>query len=86
VSVTLQFRSVPANLESVIRDAVESGLEGDWAVTVSRSHVDGQWHLGLEGLPAKVRIVLPAVEKLSAHRLARLLREVARMSTAPGAA
>jgi hypothetical protein len=86
VSVILQLRSVPASLEAVIRDAVESALDGDWAVTLSRSHLDGQWHLRLDGIPAHLRIVLPEESQLSADRLARLLREVTRTHTTTGGA
>jgi hypothetical protein len=74
--VVLQFRSVPPTLEILVRDAVESALSGDWTVTVSRSHLDGQWNLRLAGPGATLRIVLPAVEQLTVDRLALVLREV----------
>jgi hypothetical protein len=79
--VTLRLRDVPRDLELRFRDAVETALEGDWCLTVSQSHLDGQWHLQLEGTVQRCHAVLPTITE-TAH-LEGLLRQLATPGTRP---
>jgi translation initiation factor 1 (eIF-1/SUI1) len=48
MAVTLRLRDIPHALEDQVRDAADAALDGDWCITLSRSHVDGQLYLQLE--------------------------------------
>ena len=76
----LRFRGVPHAYDALLRTAIESALDGDWCVTLSRSHLDGQWHLQLDGETQRCRVVLP---ELASSYLARR-RVRAGMVTADG--
>ena len=73
--ITFRLRETPPGLELRLREAVESTIDGDWCVTVSQSHLDGQWYLQLDGVSMHCRAVLPSaaasVRQLEAllHRL-----------------
>ena len=84
MSVTLRLRGVPHNLEVPLRDAIETALEGDWIVTLSQSHLDGQWHMQLDGR-SRCRVVLPAIEDVRIDRLSRVLSELAAVANADAA-
>lgn len=74
--VTLRLRGIPGHLEVSFRDAIEAALEGDWTVTLSQSHLDGQWHLQLDGQSQRCRVVLPDLQHVRVDRLTRVLREL----------
>jgi hypothetical protein len=76
--VTLRLRDVPPSLELRLREASDSALDGDWCVTVSQSHLDGQWYLQLDGTGARYRVSLPSTS-VRVRELEVLLR---RLSTA----
>jgi hypothetical protein len=76
MTIKLRLREVPPDLQDRFRGAIESALDGDWSVTLSKSHLDGQWHLQLDGTSQRCRIVLPALEEVSASRLEALIREL----------
>jgi hypothetical protein len=58
MSVTLRLREIPPRLELSLRDAVETVMSGTWCVTVSQSHVDGQWYLQLDGAAGRSRAAI----------------------------
>jgi hypothetical protein len=74
--VVLRLRDVPAQFEVPLREAIETAIEGDWIVTVSRSHIDGQWHLQLTNGTQSCRVVLPALGEVRVSRLRLLLQDV----------
>ena len=76
MTIRLRLREVPLEFQERFRSAIESALDGDWSVTLSKSHLDGQWHLQLEGTSQRYRIVLPALEEVSASRLEALIRQL----------
>jgi hypothetical protein len=64
-----------------LRETVESVLDGTWCVTVSRSHLDGQWHLQVQGTEESWRVVVPAFNEQGMHQLSEeLLRNGASVS------
>ena len=76
MSITLRLRDVPPALEARFRETIEDAHEGDWSVTLSRSHLDGQWHLQLDGSSDRYRVVLPALEGVRLSGLHHLLRRL----------
>jgi hypothetical protein len=76
LSITLRLRDVPPALEARFRETIEDALEGDWSVTLSRSHLDGQWHLQLDGSSDRFRVVLPALQDVRMTGLRHLLRRL----------
>ena len=74
--ITLRLRDVPPALEHRFRETIEDALEGDWSVTLSQSHLDGQWHLQLDGESDRYRIVLPALQEVRLSGLHHLLRRL----------
>lgn len=74
--ITLRLRDVPPALEPRFREIIEDALEGDWSVTLSRSHLDGQWHLQLDGPADRYRVVLPALQDVRLSGLHHLLRRL----------
>lgn len=76
MSITLRLRDVPPGLEARFRETIENALEGDWSVTLSRSHLDGQWHLQLDGSADRYRVVLPALQDVRMTGLHHLLRQL----------
>ena len=77
MSLILRFRGVPHAYDALLRTAIESALDGDWCVTLSRSHLDGQWHLQLDGETQRCRVVLPELEKIRITGLIEILRGIA---------
>ena len=77
MAVTLRLREVPRNLEAHVRDAIEGALDGDWCVTLSQSHLDGQWHLQLEGRSQRCTVIIPA--EASVADLERLLQRLTKL-------
>lgn len=75
--IALRFRGVPAALQPRLRETLEDALDGDWTVTLSQSHLDGQWHLQLDGETGRYRIVLPALREVRVTGLHHLLRQLA---------
>ena len=73
--VTFRLRETPPGLELRLREAVENTIEGDWCVTVSQSHLDGQWYLQLDGVGMGCRAVLPSPTD-SVRQLEALLRRL----------
>jgi hypothetical protein len=73
--VTFRLRETPPGLELRLREAVESTIDGDWCVTVSQSHLDGQWYLQLDGVSMRCRAVLPS-PAASVSQLEALLRRL----------
>lgn len=72
--ITFRLRETPPDLELRLREAVESTIDGDWCVTVSQSHLDGQWYLQLDGVSMRCRAVLPS--DASVRQLEALLRRL----------
>lgn len=72
--ITFRLRETPPGLELRLREAVESTIDGDWCVTVSQSHLDGQWYLQLDGVSMRSRAVLPS--DASVRQLEALLRRL----------
>ncbi|MCA1562272.1 MAG: hypothetical protein LC753_06625 [Acidobacteria bacterium] len=83
MTISLRLREVPLDFQHTFRGAIESALDGDWSVTLSKSHLDGQWHLQLDGMSQRYRIVLPALEEVSASRLEALIRQLVAGDNAP---
>jgi len=75
--VTLHLRDVPPGLELRLREAIDSELDGNWCVTVSRSHLDGQWYLQLDGVAARCCVPLPSTSA-RVRDLEALLRHLTR--------
>lgn len=74
--ITLRLRAVPPALEARFRETIEDALDGNWSVTLSQSHLDGQWHLQLEGASDRYRVVLPALEDVRLASLHHLLQQL----------
>jgi len=72
--VTLRLRDVPQALEDQVRDAADAALDGDWCITVSRSHIDGQLYLQLESRRSDA--VLSALDGIEISDLEGLLRRL----------
>jgi hypothetical protein len=81
--VTFRLRETPPGLELRLREAVESTIDGDWCVTVSQSHLDGQWYLQLDGVAMRCRAVLPS-PTVSVHQLEALLRRLSAVAVPAG--
>jgi len=64
---------VSRTVELRLCEAIENSLEGDWSVIVSRSHLDGQFHLQLHGAVDRWRVVLPSFEDETLDKLSELL-------------
>ena len=73
--ITFRLRETPPGLELRLREAVESTIDGDWCVTVSQSHLDGQWYLQLDGVSMHCRAALPSATA-SVPQLEALLRRL----------
>jgi hypothetical protein len=78
--VMLRLRDIPQTLEACLREAVDTALEGDWCVTASRSHLDGQYYLQLDGIAVRCRVALPQLTETSGDDLARLLQRLVRVA------
>jgi hypothetical protein len=74
--ISLRFRGVPAALQPRFQEILEDALDGDWTATLSQSHLDGQWHLQLDGDRGRYRVVLPALREVRVRGLHHLLREL----------
>jgi hypothetical protein len=74
--ITLRFRDVPPAIQRRLREALEDVLDGDWSVTLSQSHLDGQWHLQLDGRGERYRLVLPALQDVRVTTLRHVLRRL----------
>jgi hypothetical protein len=74
--ISLRFRGVPDALQPRFQEILEDALDGDWTATLSQSHLDGQWHLQLDGDRGRYRIVLPALREVRVRGLQHLLREL----------
>jgi hypothetical protein len=72
--VVLRFRAVPPPFAVLLRESIENELHGDWTVTVSQSHLDGQWHLLLQRGSERCCVVLPPLGQLRTGPLRRILR------------
>jgi hypothetical protein len=81
--VTFRLRETPPGLELRLREAVESTIDGDWCVTVSQSHLDGQWYLQLDGVAMRCRGVLPS-PTVSVRQLEALLRRLSAVAVPAG--
>src|SRR6185295_822299 len=60
--IIYRLRDVTRTDEIRLRDAFEAALDGDWCLTVSQSHIDGQWHLQLEGRGQRRHAVIPSFD------------------------
>ena len=78
MAITFRLRDVSRTDEVRLRDALETMLDGDWCVTVSQSHLDGQWHLQIEGHGVCRRAVVASFDEVA-------LTELAEALLAPGA-
>ena len=81
--VTFRLRDTPPDLDLRLREAAEATIDGDWCVTVSQSHVDGQWYLQLDGATMHARAVLPA-PSVSLDQLEALLRRLSAIAIPTG--
>jgi hypothetical protein len=73
--VTFRLRDVPPALELRLREAADIALDGDWCVTLSQSHLDGQWYLQLDGVGSRCCVSLPtATDRV--HDFEALLRRL----------
>lgn len=78
MAVTLRTHAVPPRFDACLREAADAALEGDdWRITVLRSHLDGQWHLRLEGPRRRCRIIISSLNKVTVAALTVILRELA---------
>ena len=82
--VTYRLRDTPPGLELRLREAAETTIDGDWCVTVSQSHVDGQWYLQLDGATMRGRSVLPAPTTVSVDQLEALLQRLSAIANPTG--
>jgi hypothetical protein len=71
--ITFRLRDVSRVDEMRLRDVFETMLDGDWSVTVSQSHLDGQWHLQIEGAGECHRTVVPSFDEVVLAELAEAL-------------
>ena len=71
--IIFRLRDVSRADEIRLRDAFEAALDGDWCLTVSQSHLDGQFHLQIEGRAGQRRVVLPSFEEEVLAELAESL-------------
>ena len=71
--IIYRLRDVSRADEVRLRDAFEAVLEGDWCLTVSQSHLDGQWHLQIEGRGQRRHVVLPSFDEEALEQLATTL-------------
>ena len=83
MAVTFRLRAVPPEFDARLREAAEDVLEGDWRITVLRSHYDGQWNLQLEGPQTRCRIVISSLEKVTVAGLTVILRQLAEPRDGP---
>jgi hypothetical protein len=81
--VTFRLRDTPSGLALCLREAAESTIDGDWCVTVSQSHVDGQWYLQLDGVAMHGRAVLPSATA-TVDELEALLRRLSAVAVPAG--
>jgi hypothetical protein len=81
VALTLRFRDLSRTDELRLTEAIENGLDGEWSVIVSRSHLDGQWHLQVHGTVDRWRVVLPSFDDQTLDQLSDML---AYLSSAEG--
>jgi hypothetical protein len=81
--VTFRLRDTPPGLALCLREAAESTIDGDWCITVSQSHVDGQWYLQLDGVASHCRAVLPSATA-SVGQLEALLRRLSAVAVPAG--
>jgi hypothetical protein len=81
--VTFRLRDVPPGFELRLREAVDNTLEGDWCVTVSQSHLDGQWYLQLDGAGTRACVSIPSAgaRVREVEALLRRLSALARQRT-----
>lgn len=77
MAVIFRLRAVTPEFDARLREAAEDVLEGDWRITVLRSHYDGQWNLQLEGPRTRCRIVISSLEKVTATGMTLILRQLA---------
>jgi hypothetical protein len=77
MAVTLRTHAVPSQFHARLREAADAALEGDWHITVLQSHLDGQWHLRLEGRGRRCRIVISSLSKVTVAGLTLILRQLA---------
>lgn len=77
MAVIFRLRAVPPAFDARLREAAEDVLEGDWRITVLRSHYDGQWNLQLEGPRTRCRIVISSLEKVTVAGMTLILRQLA---------
>jgi len=73
--VTFRLRDIPPALEMRLREAADNVVDGDWCVTVSQSHLDGQWYLQLDGATQRCRAILPSTTA-SVRQLELMLRRL----------
>ena len=83
MAVSIRFREVSRTVELRLCEAIENALEGDWSVIVSRSHLDGQWHLQVEGAVDRWRVVVPSFDDETLMKLSEML---AHLSSSEGQA
>jgi hypothetical protein len=77
--VTFRLRDVPPALELRLREAVDGVLDGNWCVTLSQSHLDGQWYLQLDSLGARSSVSLPSTN-LRVRDVEALLRRLSALA------
>jgi hypothetical protein len=77
--VTFRLRDVPPALELRLREAVDGVLDGNWCVTLSQSHLDGQWYLQLDGLGTRSSVSLPSTN-LRVRDVEALLRRMSSLA------
>jgi hypothetical protein len=73
--VTFRLRDVPPALELRLREAVDAVLDGNWCVTLSQSHLDGQWYLQLDGVGTRSTVSLSSTN-LRVRDVEALLRRL----------
>jgi hypothetical protein len=71
--IIYRLRDVSRLDEVRLRDVFETILDGDWCLTVSQSHLDGQWHLQLEGRGECRHVVLPSFDEDALMQVAERL-------------
>ncbi len=81
---TMRLRDLPRSLEQDLRRAFEPAVDSDWCVTISRSHVDGELFLDLEGRLLRTAPDVAPIDETGVRDLDALLRRLSAATAARG--
>jgi hypothetical protein len=77
MAVTIRALGVSPEVHRCLCEAAEAALEGNWRITLLKSHIDGQWNLQLEGDGTRYRIVISSLNTLTVVGLQTVLAHIA---------